>query len=138
MSNFSRVYQCYLWGYSDSVGDQRAERECQAFALGVFHSRANRPPLMRSVDVVAELRRMRGQAEQTFFDVTLKATDRGNIIAAIKAVREVTSLGLKEAKDVVDRVNAGAQEIVLAGVDRTRADAAAKTLRDYGCTVEVA
>ena len=56
-------------------------------------------------------------AEQTEFDVVLKAAG-GNKIAVIKVVREVTGLGLKEAKDVVD----GAPEVLKQGASKDEAN----------------
>ena len=143
MSNFSKTYRFYLRGYSGDRADEGSlsvepsQCQAQAHALGVYHRVAAKPPMMSSVAVVAELQRMRAEKKQSFFDVVLKATDRGNIIAAIKGVREVTSLGLKESKDIVDRVNAGASEIVLAKVSLERANASVRVLRSYGCTVEI-
>ena len=71
-------------------------------------------------------------AEQTEFTVVL--TDAGaNKIGVIKAVREVTNLGLKEAKDLVD----GAPKAVKEGVSKADADAVAKKLGDAGAKVEI-
>ena len=56
-------------------------------------------------------------AEQTEFDVVLKAAG-GNKIAVIKVVREVTGLGLKEAKEVVD----GAPKVVKEGASKEEAE----------------
>jgi large subunit ribosomal protein L7/L12 len=70
--------------------------------------------------------------EQTEFDVML--TEVGpNKIQVIKAVRELTSLGLKEAKDVVD----GAPKAVKQAVAREEADAAKAKLEEAGATVEI-
>ena len=70
---------------------------------------------------------------QTEFDVVLK--DFGaKKIEVIKVVRELTSLGLKEAKDLVE----AAPKPVLEAVARDAADAAAGKLRDAGATVDVA
>jgi large subunit ribosomal protein L7/L12 len=70
---------------------------------------------------------------QTEFDVVLK--DFGaKKIEVIKVVRELTNLGLKEAKDLVE----AAPKPVLEGVARDAADAAAGKLRDAGATVDVA
>ncbi len=70
--------------------------------------------------------------EQTAFDVVLAAVGDQKI-QVIKAVRELTSLGLKEAKDLVD----GAPKAVLEGVDKDKADEAKSKLEDAGATVEV-
>jgi large subunit ribosomal protein L7/L12 len=70
--------------------------------------------------------------EQTEFTVMLLAAGE-NKVNVIKAVREVTSLGLKEAKDLVD----GAPKAVKEGVSKADADAVAKKLGDAGAKVEV-
>ena len=70
--------------------------------------------------------------EKTEFSVVLTDVG-GNKINVIKAVREVTSLGLKEAKDLVE----AAPKSVLEAVARDAADAAAGKLRDAGATVDV-
>ena len=70
---------------------------------------------------------------QTEFDVVLK--DFGaKKIEVIKVVRELTNLGLKEAKDLVE----AAPKSVVEGVAKDVADAAAGKLRDAGATVDVA
>jgi large subunit ribosomal protein L7/L12 len=71
-------------------------------------------------------------AEQTEFTVTLKEAG-GNKIGVIKAVREVTNLGLKEAKDLVD----GAPKVVKEGVSKSDADTIKKKLEEAGAKVEV-
>jgi large subunit ribosomal protein L7/L12 len=70
--------------------------------------------------------------EKTEFTVMLTAAG-ANKINVIKAVREVTSLGLKEAKDLVD----GAPKAVKEGVSKDEAAAIAKKFTDVGATVEV-
>jgi len=70
--------------------------------------------------------------EQTEFTVVLTATG-ANKINVIKAVREVTSLGLKEAKDLVD----GAPKPIKEGVNKEEAEAIRKKFTDAGATVEV-
>jgi large subunit ribosomal protein L7/L12 len=70
--------------------------------------------------------------EQTEFDAVL--TDVGaNKILVIKAVRELTGLGLKEAKDLVD----AAPKAVKEGVTKEEADAVKEKLAEAGATVEV-
>ena len=69
---------------------------------------------------------------QTSFDVILKAAG-ANKINVIKVVRAVTSLGLKEAKDLVDK---GGQA-VKTGVPKEEADKLAKELKDAGAEVEI-
>ena len=70
--------------------------------------------------------------EKTEFTVTLTAIG-DNKVNVIKAVREVTSLGLKEAKDLVD----GAPKPVKEGVSKADAEAVAKKLTDAGAKVEI-
>jgi large subunit ribosomal protein L7/L12 len=70
--------------------------------------------------------------EQTEFDVILKAAG-ANKIGAIKVVRALTGLGLKEAKDLVD----GAPQPVKTAVTKAEADDAAKQLTEAGAEVEV-
>ena len=70
--------------------------------------------------------------EQTEFTVMLLAAGE-NKVNVIKAVREVTSLGLKEAKDLVD----GAPKAVKEAVSKADATAVAKKLTDAGAKVEV-
>jgi large subunit ribosomal protein L7/L12 len=70
--------------------------------------------------------------EKTEFTVMLTAVG-DNKVNVIKAVREVTSLGLKEAKDLVD----GAPKAVKEGVSKADADAVAKKLTDAGAKVEI-
>jgi len=70
--------------------------------------------------------------EKTEFTVVLTAVG-ANKINVIKAVREVTSLGLKEAKDLVD----GAPKAVKEGVSKEEAETIKKKFADAGATVEV-
>jgi len=72
------------------------------------------------------------EVEQTAFDVVLK--DIGDKkIQVIKAVRALTSLGLKEAKDLVE----GAPKAVKEGVSKEDAEEAKRQLEEAGATVEV-
>jgi large subunit ribosomal protein L7/L12 len=70
--------------------------------------------------------------EKTEFTVVLKAGG-ANKIGAIKVVREVTGLGLKDAKDLVD----GAPKDVKVGVNKAESEDIAKKLRDAGAEVEI-
>ncbi len=70
--------------------------------------------------------------EQTEFTVVLKAAGT-NKIGAIKAVREITGLGLKDAKDLVE----GAPKPVKEGVTKAEADEMAAKLKDAGAEVEI-
>ncbi len=70
--------------------------------------------------------------EQTEFDVILKEAG-ANKIQVIKAVRELTSLGLKEAKDLVD----GAPKAIKEAVSKEEAEAAKAKLVEVGATVEI-
>ncbi|MDN6356868.1 MAG: 50S ribosomal protein L7/L12 [Yaniella sp.] len=70
------------------------------------------------------------EEEQTEFDVVLESAGDAKI-GVIKEVRALTSLGLKDAKDLVD----AAPKAVLEGVDKAAADAAKETLEGAGATV---
>ncbi len=70
--------------------------------------------------------------EKTEFNVILTAIG-GNKIGVIKAVREVTSLGLKEAKDLVE----GAPKPIKEGVNKDEAENIKKKFTEAGATVEV-
>jgi large subunit ribosomal protein L7/L12 len=70
--------------------------------------------------------------EKTTFDVVLKAFG-DNKISVIKVVRALTSLGLKEAKDLVE----GAPKTVKEGISKEDAETAKKQLEEAGATVEL-
>jgi large subunit ribosomal protein L7/L12 len=70
--------------------------------------------------------------EKTSFDVILSAAGEKKI-QVIKVVRELTSLGLKEAKDLVD----GAPKPVKTGVSKEEADSMKAKLEEQGATVEI-
>ena len=70
--------------------------------------------------------------EKTEFNVVLLEAG-ANKVSVIKAVREITGLGLKEAKDVVD----GAPKAVKEGLAKADAEAAKKKLEDAGAKVEL-
>ncbi|HLM58949.1 MAG TPA: 50S ribosomal protein L7/L12 [Pyrinomonadaceae bacterium] len=70
--------------------------------------------------------------EKTEFDVVLQAAG-GNKINVIKVVREITALGLKEAKDLVE----SAPKAVKEGVSKEEAESIRAKLADAGATVEV-
>jgi large subunit ribosomal protein L7/L12 len=66
-------------------------------------------------------------------DVWIVAAPPERMVMIIKVVREVTGLGLKDAKDLVD----GAPRLVKSSGDRAEAEALAKALRNAGATVEI-
>ena len=70
--------------------------------------------------------------EKTEFNVMLLEAG-ANKVSVIKAVREITGLGLKEAKDVVD----GAPKAVKEGISKADAETAKKKLEDAGAKVEL-
>ena len=70
------------------------------------------------------------EEEQTEFTVVLESAGAEKI-KVIKAVRELTGLGLKEAKEVVD----GAPSTIKEGVDKAEAEAIKKSLEEVGATV---
>ena len=71
-------------------------------------------------------------AEQSEFNVVLLSAGEQKV-SVIKAVRELTALGLKEAKDLVD----GAPKVIKEGVSKADADAALKKLIEAGATGEI-
>lgn len=71
--------------------------------------------------------------EKTEFDVILASVPADKKIATIKAVREITGLGLKEAKDLVD----GAPKALKEGISKDEADKIKKQLEDAGSTAQV-
>ena len=71
--------------------------------------------------------------EQTEFDVILKAYPADKKVGTIKVIREITSLGLKEAKDLVE----GSPSTVKEGVSKADADKIKKQLTDVGAEVEI-
>jgi len=70
--------------------------------------------------------------EKTSFDVILKEAG-GSKLAVVKLVKDLTGLGLKEAKELVD----GAPKAVKEGVAKDEADALKKQLEEAGATVEI-
>nr|WP_319473198.1 50S ribosomal protein L7/L12 [uncultured Sphaerochaeta sp.] len=71
--------------------------------------------------------------EPTEFNVILKAADPSKKIAAIKEVRAITGLGLKEAKELVE----AGDKVVKEAVSKADAEALKEKLEATGCTVEV-
>lgn len=72
--------------------------------------------------------------EKSSFDVVLKAVDAAKKIAVIKAVREVTGLGLAEAKAFVDAPGKPVKQ----GLDKAEAEKLKKSLEEAGATIELA
>lgn len=94
---------------------------------GKFGVSASAPAMMMAAGAAA------GAAvaeEKTSFDVELTAAG-GNKISVIKIVREVTGLGLKEAKDIVD----SAPKVVKAGLDKAAAEEMKKKIEATGASV---
>ena len=84
------------------------------------------------VGVVAAAGAAPAAEEKTEFDVVL-AGFGSNKLGVIKAVREITGLGLKEAKDLVE----GAPKTLKEGVSKADAEALKKQLEEAGATVEI-
>jgi len=72
--------------------------------------------------------------EQTEFNVTLESADASKKIAVIKAVRGITGLGLKEAKDLVE----GAPKTLKEGVSKEEAEKIKKEVEEAGGVVKIA
>lgn len=73
-----------------------------------------------------------GEAEKTSFDVILKSGGAAKL-GVVKIVKEITGLGLKEAKDLVD----GAPKPVKEGVSKEEAESIKKQLEEAGAEVEI-
>jgi len=71
--------------------------------------------------------------EKTEFDVVLESVDSSKRIAVIKAVRGLTSLGLKEAKDLIE----SAPKAIKEGISKADAEEVKKTLEEAGGTVSI-
>ena len=71
--------------------------------------------------------------EKTEFAVTLKEYPADKKVTVIKVIREITGLGLKEAKDLVE----GVPSLVKEGVNKADSDAMKKKLEDSGAKVEI-
>ncbi len=71
--------------------------------------------------------------EKTEFTVTLKEYPADKKVTVIKVIREITGLGLKEAKDLVE----GVPSLVKEGVNKADSDAIKKKLEDSGAKVEI-
>ena len=71
--------------------------------------------------------------EKTEFSVTLKEYPADKKVTVIKVIREITGLGLKEAKDLVE----GVPSLVKEGVNKADSDAMKKKLEDAGAKVEI-
>jgi len=71
--------------------------------------------------------------EKTEFAVTLKEYPADKKVTVIKVIREITGLGLKEAKDLVE----GVPSLVKEGVNKADSDAMKKKLEDAGAKVEI-
>jgi large subunit ribosomal protein L7/L12 len=89
-------------------------------------------PMMAAVAAPAAGASAKAEEEKTEFNVTLKSVG-ANKINVIRVVRELTQLGLKESKDLVE----GAPKLVKEGVSKEEAAAAKAKLEEVGATVEI-
>ena len=89
-------------------------------------------PAAAAVAVAAPAAAAEAAEEKTAFDVVLKSAG-ANKLAIVKAVKELTGLGLKEAKDLVD----AAPSELKKGVSKDEADALKKQLEEAGAEVEL-
>ncbi|MEG1544330.1 MAG: 50S ribosomal protein L7/L12 [Tannerellaceae bacterium] len=89
-------------------------------------------PAAAAVAVAAPAAAAEAVEEKSSFDVVLKAAG-ANKLAIVKLVKELTGLGLKEAKDLVD----GAPSNVKEGIAKADAEALKKSLEDAGAEVEL-
>ncbi|MDR3217793.1 MAG: 50S ribosomal protein L7/L12 [Dysgonamonadaceae bacterium] len=89
-------------------------------------------PAAAAVAVAAPVAAAEVVEEKTSFDVVLKGVG-ANKLAIVKAVKELTGLGLKEAKDIVDSAPSAIKE----GVSKDEAEALKKSLEEAGAEVEL-
>jgi large subunit ribosomal protein L7/L12 len=89
-------------------------------------------PAVAAVAVAAGPAEAAVEEEKTSFDVVLKAAG-ANKLAIVKLVKELTGLGLKEAKDLVD----GAPNNIKEGIAKAEAEALKKSLEEAGAEVEL-
>ncbi len=89
-------------------------------------------PAAAAVAVAAPAAAAEAAEEKTAFDVVLKSAG-ANKLQVVKAVKELTGLGLKEAKDLVD----GAPSELKKGVTKDEADALKKQLEEAGAEIEL-
>ena len=97
-----------------------------------FGVSASAPAMMMAAPAAGGAPAAAAEEEKTEFNVVLAEVGT-NKIAVIKVVREITGLGLKEAKDLVD----GAPKPVLEKVDKAAAEKAKEALEAAGATVEL-
>lgn len=71
--------------------------------------------------------------EKTSFDISIESVPTTKRITVIKVVRSLTSLGLKEAKDIIESV----PKIILEGLSKEKAEEAKKLLEDAGAVISI-
>ena len=108
------------------------KRACASGALEVMGKWTAAAPMAVAAVAAPGGGEAAAEEAQVAFDVVLTAVGDKKI-QVIKVVRELTSLGLKEAKDVVD----GAPGPVLEGVEKDAAEAAKAKLEEVGATIEL-
>ncbi|MDD2798413.1 MAG: 50S ribosomal protein L7/L12 [Bacteroidales bacterium] len=99
---------------------------------GILKSEYGIEPAAAAVAVSAAPAAAAAEEVQTAFDVVLKSAG-ANKLAIVKLVKELTGLGLKEAKDLVDSAPAKLKE----GISKDEADALKKQLEEGGAEVEL-
>jgi large subunit ribosomal protein L7/L12 len=99
---------------------------------GILKEEYGIEPAAAAVAVAAGPAVAEAAEEKTEFDVVLKAAG-GNKLAVVKLVKELTGLGLKEAKEAVD----AAPTDLKTGVSKDEADALKKSLEEAGAEVEI-
>jgi large subunit ribosomal protein L7/L12 len=99
---------------------------------GILKEEYGIEPAAAAVAVAAGPAVAEAAEEKTEFDVVLKAAG-GNKLAVVKLVKELTGLGLKEAKDIVD----AAPKPVKEGVSKDEAEGIKKSLEEAGAVVEL-
>lgn len=98
-----------------------------------FDVQASAPMMMGAMPMAGGADAGAAEEEKTSFDVVLESFDSGKKIQVIKVVRAITSLGLKEAKDLVE----GAPKPVKEGISKEDAEKIKKELEESGGTVAI-
>lgn len=91
----------------------------------------------RYADIGAEVEALGGLHKDTRYEVILASVSPNNKIGAIKAVRAVTGLGLKEAKDLVDIVAGGGMKTIVSVSQPTEVEFCRRELTAAGCAMSV-
>ena len=129
---FAKSEVSIFWAEYDGLTPEYAQALEKAFEEA-FDVTASAPMMMGPMVAAPAADAGAAEEEKTSFDVVLESFDSSKKIQVIKVVRAVTSLGLKEAKDLVE----GAPKPVKEGISKEEAEKVQKELQEAGGTVAV-